>query len=127
MPPIDTIRASNDRIKSTLPAGTVAVFVGGTNGIGESTLKQYALRTVRPKIYIIGRSQDSGNRIVAECKVLNDGGEYVFISSPDLGLIKNVDAVCAEITKKERVLNLLFLTQGALDRTPGEWMEFRGI
>jgi len=35
--------------------GLVAVFVGGTGGIGESTLKEFFLRTVRPKAYIVGR------------------------------------------------------------------------
>lgn len=49
----ESIRASNaqgDRIKDF-----VAVFVGGTGGIGESTAKEVFKRTVRPRIYILGR------------------------------------------------------------------------
>ena len=33
----------------------VAVFVGGTGGIGESTATELFKRTVRPRIYIVGR------------------------------------------------------------------------
>ena len=33
----------------------VAIFVGGTGGIGESTAMELFKRTVRPRIYIVGR------------------------------------------------------------------------
>jgi NAD(P)-dependent dehydrogenase (short-subunit alcohol dehydrogenase family) len=50
---IDAIREANARAKQI---GTfVAVFVGGTGGIGESTAKELFARTTRPKAYIIGR------------------------------------------------------------------------
>ena len=50
---IDTIRASNAQGKKL--RGLVAVFVGGTGGIGESTAKEFFQRTVEPRAYIIGR------------------------------------------------------------------------
>lgn len=50
---IDAIRTSNAQGKSL--HDLVAVFVGGTNGIGESTAKEFFLRTTRPKAYIVGR------------------------------------------------------------------------
>lgn len=50
---IDTVRESNAKCKSLV--GLVAVFVGGTGGIGESTAKELFLRTTSPKAYIIGR------------------------------------------------------------------------
>jgi hypothetical protein len=49
----ESVRASNaqgHRIKDF-----VAIFVGGTGGIGEATVKELFKRTVRPKAYIIGR------------------------------------------------------------------------
>jgi hypothetical protein len=49
----ESVRASNaqgDRIKDF-----VAIFVGGTGGIGESTAVELFKRTVRPRIYIVGR------------------------------------------------------------------------
>jgi hypothetical protein len=49
----ESVRASNsqgDRIH-----GFVGIFVGGTGGIGESTAIELFKRTVRPRIYIVGR------------------------------------------------------------------------
>ena len=50
---INTIRNSN--LQGYTLEGLVAVFVGGTGGIGESTAKELFLQTKRPKAYIIGR------------------------------------------------------------------------
>ena len=50
---IDIIRESN--AKCHIFDGLVAVFVGGTDGIGKNTAKELFLRTKRPKAYIIGR------------------------------------------------------------------------
>jgi hypothetical protein len=49
----ESVRASNakgDRIQ-----GFIGVFVGGTGGIGEATLKEVFRRTTRPKVYMVGR------------------------------------------------------------------------
>ena len=103
------ITASIELISSELPAGLVAVFVGGTGGIGEATLKALAKYAKQPTIYIIGRSSASGARIVAECKAINYEGRYEFIQA-DVSTIKATDEVCAEIKKREKVINILFLT-----------------
>jgi len=50
---IETVRESNAQGKQL--TGLVAVFVGGTGGIGECTAKEFFHRTTRPKAYIIGR------------------------------------------------------------------------
>ena len=50
---VDMIRWSNSQRRQL--CDLVAVFVGGTGGIGESTAKEFFLRTTRPKAYIIGR------------------------------------------------------------------------
>ncbi|KAH8659824.1 hypothetical protein BX600DRAFT_438066 [Xylariales sp. PMI_506] len=108
---LSTIHASNALISSTLPAGLIAIFVGGTSGIGEITLKKFAQYTRQPRAYIIGRSQQAADRIVAECSALNPAGQFIFIKA-DVSLIRVVDQVCAEIKSKEKALNLLFLTPG---------------
>lgn len=112
------VQSSNALISSTLPAGLVAVFVGATSGIGEATLKKFAQYTRQPRAYFVGRSQDAADRIVAECKAINPEGEYLFIKA-DVSLIRVVDMVCKEIKGKEKVLNLLFLSQGvpSMDRS----------
>ncbi len=106
------VQSSNSLISSTLPPGLVAVFVGATSGIGEATLKQFAKHSHQPRAYFVGRSRDAADRIVAECKVLNPKGEYIFIEA-DVGLIRVVDEVCKQIKAKEKAINILFLSAGA--------------
>ncbi|KAH8659939.1 putative short-chain dehydrogenases/reductase [Xylariales sp. PMI_506] len=108
-----TIRESNSKIATSLPAGMVAVFVGATGGIGEYTLKEFAQQTKSPRVYLVGRSQDAADRIVAECSKLNPDGQYTFIQS-DISLLKNVNSVCQQILAKEESINLLFQTQGTI-------------
>jgi NADP-dependent 3-hydroxy acid dehydrogenase YdfG len=115
---LSEVQSSNSLISSTFSPGLVAVFVGGTSGIGEITLKKFAQHTKQPRAYLIGRSQDAANRIVEECKKLNPGGEYTFIKG-DVSLLRVVDDLCKEIKAKEKVLNLLFLSAGvpSMDRS----------
>ena len=107
------VQSSNSLVPSALPSGLVAVFVGATNGIGETTLKQFAKYTRQPHVYFIGRSQEAGDRIKAECEELNKEGQYEFIKA-DVSLIKAVDDICRDIKSKEQAINLLFLTQGSM-------------
>ncbi|KAI9879277.1 MAG: hypothetical protein M1830_009007 [Pleopsidium flavum] len=107
------IQSSNSRIASALPPGLVAVFVGATSGIGETTLKQFAKHARQPRVYFVGRSQEAGDRIAAECKALNSEGEYIFVKA-DTSLIRTVDDVCWDIKTKEKSINLLFLSTGTL-------------
>ncbi|CZT13236.1 uncharacterized protein RCO7_05279 [Rhynchosporium graminicola] len=78
---LSTILASNQQISSALPAGLVAIFIGGTSGIGEITVNKFARYTLRPRAYIIGRSQSAAERIISECRILNPEGEYTFIAA----------------------------------------------
>ena len=110
---LSKIHASNSLISTTFPTRLVALFVGATSGIGESTLKRFAQYANSPRAYFIGRSQDAANRIIAECKALNPGGEYIFMKA-DVSLIRVVDKVCKEIKAKENVLNFLFLSAGVM-------------
>ncbi len=107
------MKSSNSRIPSSLPPGLVAVFAGATSGIGETTLKQFAKHARQPRVYFLGRSQEAGDRIVAECKTLNSEGEYIFVKA-DLSLIRVVDEVCRDIKSKEKAVNLLFLSTGSM-------------
>jgi short-subunit dehydrogenase len=110
---LETIRASNREIASTLPHGLVAVFVGATNGVGEATVRQFAKYAPSPRIYLIGRSEEAASRIINECKALNPNGKFTFISK-DTSLIRNVDEICRTIKQNEKSVNLLFLTIATL-------------
>ncbi|KAI1266447.1 putative short-chain dehydrogenases/reductase [Xylariaceae sp. FL1019] len=103
--------ASNQRIASTLPRGLVAVFVGGTSGVGEYTLKAFTRYADQPRVYIVGRSQESADRIIDECRALSPKGHFEFLKA-DVSSLKNVDAACCEIKKKESSINILFQSQG---------------
>ncbi|KAK9387282.1 retinol dehydrogenase 14 [Lipomyces mesembrius] len=107
------IRSSNSKIATALRPGLVAVFAGATSGIGETSLKQFAKNAVRPRIYFIGRSKESGSRIRAELQKLNPEGEYIY-KSVDVSLLRSVDNACREIKDKEAAINLLFLSTGTM-------------
>ena len=49
----ESVRASNSQGHRI--TDFVGIFVGGTGGIGESTAIELFKRTVRPRIYIVGR------------------------------------------------------------------------
>jgi NAD(P)-dependent dehydrogenase (short-subunit alcohol dehydrogenase family) len=105
------MRASNSQVATALPSGLVAVFIGATSGIGEYSLKQFAKHASRPRAYFVGRSQEAGDRILAECKALNPKGEYIFRKG-DVSLIRVVDDICREIKSKEKAINILCVSQG---------------
>ncbi|CAM1504926.1 Fc.00g025170.m01.CDS01 [Cosmosporella sp. VM-42] len=105
--------ASNERIAPAFPNGLVAVFIGGTSGVGEYTLKAFAKHSSNPRVYVVGRSQEAADRIIQECKQLNRGGTFEFLKL-DVSLVKNVDEVCVHIKKKETAINILFQSQGSM-------------
>lgn len=104
---------SNQRISATFSQGLTAVFVGGTSGVGEYTLRALASYAPSSKFYIVGRSQESADRIIRECERQSRDCSFEFIQA-DIGVLKNVDDVCRQIIAKERSINLLFLTPGTM-------------
>ncbi|KAE8349838.1 hypothetical protein BDV28DRAFT_52779 [Aspergillus coremiiformis] len=100
----------------------VAVFVGGTSGIGEATAKALAKTIESPRIYIVGRNECAGSRILQDLDRLNPSGTSEFIQC-DVSLLREVDAACQEIRKKERTLDLLFMTPGHLATRKNDTVE----
>jgi NADP-dependent 3-hydroxy acid dehydrogenase YdfG len=113
---ISDVNASNEQIAQCLPAGLVAVVTGGTSGIGEATVKELVKCAVRPKIYVIGRSQEAANRILSHCRSVNPEGEYLFIRT-SFDLLKNVAELVDEIRSKEDKINILVHSAGGPDVT----------
>jgi NAD(P)-dependent dehydrogenase (short-subunit alcohol dehydrogenase family) len=110
---LEAIRKSNSRIASQLPPKLVAVFVGATSGIGETTLKEFVKIAREPRVYFVGQSEKAATRIKAELSQLNPQGDYTFVQA-DTSLLKNVDQVCSEIRACETAINILFLSSGTL-------------
>ncbi|TVY37478.1 Oxidoreductase [Lachnellula subtilissima] len=109
---LDIVHASNSRLRELGP-GLVALFVGGTSGIGEFTLKAFVQNTISPKVYIVGRSAPAAERIIEECKAINKDGNVEFLQA-NVTELAEVDRVCKEIEKKESKINLIVQTQGNL-------------
>ena len=123
---IKDVQVSNSQIKSTYPSGLVAVFVGSTSGIGEYALKEFAYRTHQPRIYFVGRSQESADKILSILKSLNPDGEYTFLKC-DTSLLRNVDDLCRDIKKTESSINVLFMSQGTLKFNAGNYPQLPDI
>jgi NAD(P)-dependent dehydrogenase (short-subunit alcohol dehydrogenase family) len=109
---ISEVRAQNATL-TTLPANLVAIFVGGTSGIGFFTAREFVRSTVSPNVYLIGRNAAEAGRIIEELKSINSSSQVSFIQK-DISLLKNVDEACSEIKSKEKVVNILFMTCGYL-------------
>ncbi|GAM43206.1 hypothetical protein TCE0_047f17822 [Talaromyces pinophilus] len=112
----------------------VAVFIGGTSGIGHQSLRALAAADAEHKgkglrAYIVGRNATAAEEIIAECRGLYPQGQYHFLKIDDLSLINNVDRVCAEIIQLEQKessdprIDYLMMSQGGsiwLSRTETE-------
>ncbi|KAE8315365.1 hypothetical protein BDV41DRAFT_185398 [Aspergillus transmontanensis] len=109
---INEVRKSNAALHAR-EGDFVAVFVGGTSGIGEATAKELAKAIKKPTIHLVGRNQAAGSRILEELKSANPDGTFHFIQS-DVSLLRNVDEACSEIKQKEKAVDLLFLSTGHL-------------
>ncbi|CAD0021126.1 unnamed protein product [Aureobasidium pullulans] len=94
---LESIRTSNLEARNL--ENLVAVFV-----------KELFLRATTPRAYIIG-SQDVADKLCKELEDLNPGSKAVFIKK-DISILKNVDEVCEELQRREKKINILFLSAG---------------
>jgi NAD(P)-dependent dehydrogenase (short-subunit alcohol dehydrogenase family) len=85
----------------------VAVVTGGTSGIGESTVRALATAHANDgkglRVYIVGRKKVAAEAIISDCIKASPKGDFRFVQADDLSLLKDVDRVCAEITKAEEM------------------------
>lgn len=110
---LDQVLASNMQISTHLPKRVVAVFAGATSGIGEATLLAFVKYAFEPHIYLFARNMSSAERVIAQCRQLNAGGVYNFVKV-DLSSVKETDAACEDVKKKEQVVNLVVLSAGEI-------------
>lgn len=107
---LQNVRANNSDLKK-LGSGLVAVFVGGTAGIGATTVREFVRNTIQPTVYLVGRNEAQASKIIGELQSLNPDGKIDFLKS-DISLLRNVDKACETIQGKEDSINLLFMTPG---------------
>jgi hypothetical protein len=102
---MDTVHSINQDLVQR--QSLVAVFSGGSGGIGALSLKALASTAGRVdgkglRAYIIGRSAAAAQETIAECQTLCPKGQYHFVKIEDYALISDVDAACGELIKTEK-------------------------
>ncbi|CAI7612820.1 short-chain dehydrogenase/reductase [Penicillium manginii] len=107
---LDDVKRHNASLKDFGP-NLVAVFVGGTSGIGEATARAFVRDTVSSRVYLVGRNEAQASKIIQELRQLNPDGQISFVKC-DAANLKSVDEVCKTIQQKENHINLLFMTVG---------------
>lgn len=98
---------------STAINPTVAVFVGATSGIGEHSAYAFAKYTPFPRLYIVGRNEESGQRVISQLSKINPNAKAEFVKK-DMTLIEDADSLSEMIMQNEKKVNLLFLSPGFL-------------
>ncbi|KAL3463944.1 short-chain dehydrogenase/reductase [Aspergillus heterothallicus] len=111
MASIAAVRENNAGITRLYGSGLVAVFVGGTSGIGESTARAFVRNTDASRAYLIGRDEARAMGIIEELRQLKPDSQVTFIKS-DVSLLREVDRACSAIQEKEEKVNILFLSPG---------------
>lgn len=106
------IQASN-RLINDATAPRVAVFVGGTSGIGKFTVRALVATGASMRIYLVGRksSEERMNAFIQELLAINPKAEVVWTEG-EVSLLAETKRVCNVIKSKERRVDLLFLTAG---------------
>jgi NAD(P)-dependent dehydrogenase (short-subunit alcohol dehydrogenase family) len=94
-------------------AHRVAVFVGGTSGIGKSTVRALVATGASVRIYLVGRksSKEPMHAFIQELHASNSKAELIWTEG-EVALLAEVKRVCDAIKSKESRLDLLFLTAG---------------
>ena len=106
------IQASNALINDAT-APRVAVFVGGTSGIGKFTVKALVATGASVRIYLVGRksSEERMHAFIQELRAINPKAEVIWTEG-EVALLAETKRVCEAIKSKESRVDLLFLTAG---------------
>ena len=117
MPPIASIRTSNAATASALPYRPVAVFVGGTAGIGAGMARALAHhRNGDTYIILVGRNRAAAEELIASLPTASDAtgeAKYEFVEC-DVSLMRNVRKTAKELVERLPRLNYLVMTQGMM-------------
>ena len=106
------IQASNALINDAT-APRVAVFVGGTSGIGKFTVRALVATGASMRIYLVGRksSEERMHAFIQELHAINPKAEVIWTEG-EVALLAETKRVCETIKSKESRVDLLFLTAG---------------
>jgi NAD(P)-dependent dehydrogenase (short-subunit alcohol dehydrogenase family) len=114
-----TLKTSNTSHFASNTGGSlpVAVFIGGTSGIGEAMVRAFAQYTNgNASIAIIGRNKEAGERILSELPKPDGVGasERIFIQC-DVSLMRNVSSAAQQLTSSFTKINYIIISTDFLD------------
>ncbi|KAI1201092.1 hypothetical protein F5X97DRAFT_291295 [Nemania serpens] len=106
------ISASNALINDAT-APRVAVFVGGTSGIGNITMRALVATGASVRIYLVGRksSAERMRALIGELQTINSKAEVIWTQG-EVALLAETKRVCETIKTQESQVDLLFLSTG---------------
>ena len=93
----------------------VAIFVGGTAGIGQGTVEAFARHTHgNAHIIIVGRNRTAAEAIISGLpKPTADGAKYEFVEC-DITSMKNIERTTASLLERLPRVNFLVISTAAL-------------
>jgi hypothetical protein len=106
------ITASNAQINEP-SAPPVALFVGGTSGIGKLTLGAIAKLGTNFKAYVVGRKESRAafETFAESLRLANSNVDIVWVEG-QVSLLSEVKRICDHIKTLESSIDLLFMTTG---------------
>ncbi|CAI9633271.1 hypothetical protein GT037_009670 [Alternaria burnsii] len=109
---ISQIKENNAQIDEK-SAPRVAVFVGGTSGIGKLTLNAMTRLGTHFKAYVIGRQESEAafKPFIEELHLANTNASIIWVEG-QISLLSEVQRICDYIKKFESSIDLLFMTAG---------------
>lgn len=114
MPSLTAVKASNATFApSYLP---VAIFVGGTSGIGQAIARRFAYYTHgNAHIIIVGRNRRAAEYTITYFPTPTSPDAHHEFVLCDVSLMKNVQACISSIVSRLHKVNFLVITAGGFD------------
>lgn len=115
MPSLPNIRAANLSIGGSLPYRPVAVFVGGTSGIGAGMAQAFAHhRNGDAHIILVGRNRAAAEQVLASLpKPAGTDAKHEFVEC-DVSLMRNVRRTALELSQRLDRINFLIMSPGIM-------------
>ncbi|KAF9477269.1 NAD(P)-binding protein [Pholiota conissans] len=113
MPSLTAIRALNATLKRSTSHIPVAIFVGGTSGIGQGMAEIFAANTKgNSHIVIVGRNRTAAEKILSSFPKPDSGSVNREFVQCDVTLMKNVHQATTEILGRYPKINYLVMSPG---------------